>query len=371
MKQINNTQKLFLIGITAIILIISAIIILEQPRSTTANVISEINTNTQASSTHAKLKVGAVLSLSGKDAYFGEALRQGMLLANKNNSVDLIVEDFGSDLKNAPTATSKLIEVDKVDIILTEFSEDTLSSITVLKDNNIPTICVGCGTIDITNQSSKLFRIWTTDDIEVQSLVNYAKQQNIKKVAILQTNSEWEVSLVQYFKEGWIGEIFVQKAMREEDDYRTQLLKIKESGADFIYLASYEQKYPVIMKQIRELNINAQIATTSWINDPTILESCGKYCDGVIVPQYHPPSDTFVAAYKTEYNTEPGLGSDVAYDTIKILSHIKSKANIIGELYQTKYYGASGYIEFDDNRNRKSRQVDLYTIKDKQLEKLK
>lgn len=315
------------------------------------------------------IKIGAIVSLTGKDSYFGTVIQKGMLLANKDNSVDLIIEDFGSETKNAPTAVNKLINIDKVDVLLTEWSEDTLAAIEFIKNAKIPTICVGCGSISITKESEYLFRTWPSDELEVKTLVDYAKDKNFNKVAILQTISVWEESLVESFKKNWAGETFILKAMRENNDFRTQLFKIKDFNPDFIYLACYEQKYPIILRQIRELGINAEIGSTSWINDPTILESCSDSCNGIIVPQYSLPSESFVSEYKNEYGEDPGIGADVAYDTVKIIKQIgkKSKDEIMKELLKINYTGASGEIQFNEIRDRIKRGVNLYKIENQKI----
>jgi len=315
------------------------------------------------------IKIGAIVSLTGKDSYFGEVIYKGMLLASKNSSVNLIVEDFGSETKNAPTAVNKLINIDKVDVLLTEWSEDTLAVIELINNAKIPTICVGCGSIGITKESEYLFRVWPSDELEVKALVNYAKDRNLNKVAILQTISVWEESLTEAFKKNWAGDIFIQKAMREDNDFRTQLLKIKGYNPDFIYLACYEQKYPIILRQIKELGIKAEIGSTSWINDPTILGSCGVNCNGVIVPQYSLPSESFVSEYKNEYGEDPGIGADVAYDAVKVTEEAgdKSKGEILKELLKTNYSGASGEIQFNEIRDRVKREVNLYKIENQNL----
>lgn len=321
-----------------------------------------------------KLKVGVILPLTGRDAYFGESIRKGLELANKNNSVALVVEDFGSDTPKAVSAVNKLVSVDKVDVLLTSFSEDTLASISTIKENKVPTICIACGSAGLTKQSEYLFRVWPSDAIEVNSIVNYAKNNNFEKVAILQTVSVWEDSLREAFTSGWSenGNVIVNKGMREDEDFRTQLLKIKEFNPDFIYLAVYEQKYPLVIKQLRDLGINATIATTSWINDPLILKACGSYCDGLIVPQYSLPSSWFVSLYHNEYGEYPVLGADVGYDAIAILLNMTSKNNeeIRKQLLSTIYQGASGRIEFDPTGDRKNREVDLYRIQNMTLQQL-
>lgn len=318
-----------------------------------------------------KLKVGAILPLSGSDAYFGESLRKGLVLANKDNSIELIIEDYGSDNKKAVIAASKLINTNDIDVLLTTISEDTLSSIELIKSNKIPTICLACGSVGITKESEYLFRVWPSDELEVKSLIDYAKSKGYEKVSVLHTLSVWENSLTDVFKLNWEeNKISIESANRNDQDFRTQLLKIKEFDPDFIYLAIYEQRYPIVMKQLREVNIDADIGTTSWINDPSLLEACSDNCNGLIVPQYSSPSEEFVSEFMKKYNEESGLGADVAYDAIKIIKEIgkKSREEILKDLFEVDYKGASGEIQFDETGDRIRREINLFKIKDKKLE---
>src|SRR3989344_8179631 len=68
------------------------------------------------------LKIGILLPLSGDGALFGEKARKGFELASEQYSPDkvqFIYEDTGGyEVKGAVTAASKLINIDKVNIIM-------------------------------------------------------------------------------------------------------------------------------------------------------------------------------------------------------------------------------------------------------------
>ena len=317
------------------------------------------------------IKVGVILPLSGSDAYFGEQLRKGLELADKkDDSVEMIIEDFGSDVSKAPTAVSKLININNIDILLTTWTEDTRSSIRWIEEKEIPTICLACGTIGITEESKFIFRIWPSDALEVDALIKYAQSKEYNRAAILQTKSVWENSLTAYFESKWNkNQIIIESGQRSENDFKTQLTKIKQFNPEFIYLPVYEKKYPVVAKRIKELGIEAEIGTTSWINDPEILSECGKSCEGFIVPQYAPPSKNFLLEYEDEYGEKPGIGADVAYDSIKILQNLKGRTtkDILSELLTLNYSGVSGKIEMNETGDRINRKINLLKIQNQNL----
>lgn len=313
---------------------------------TTANVVKQQRT------------VGALLPLSGPDAAFGEHLRKGLELGTRTNR--LLVEDYGSSTTSAVSAANKLLYADRVDVLLTSFSEDTLAILPLALEAGVPVICLACGTPGLTEESNLLYRVWPSDELEVKALVAYAQMQGYGKAALIQTASVWEDALAQAFEKGWDGLLLSERVDRSTDDFKPVIAKIEIIGPDIIYLPVYEQKYPLLLRQLRAFDNATSVMATSWIGDSSILAVCGEACEGVIVPQYGSPAAPFVEAFKERYGQEPGIGADVAYDAARILEMIGD----LSTLQSIVYTGASGTIEFDESGDRKDRQVDLFVIED-------
>ena len=72
------------------------------------------------------VKIGAVLPLTGDSAFLGEAMREMMLMAQADAKKEtfkyqLIFEDTAFELSKTALATNKLIDVDKVDGVISLF----------------------------------------------------------------------------------------------------------------------------------------------------------------------------------------------------------------------------------------------------------
>lgn len=84
-----------------------------------------------------KVKVGAVLPISGAIATFGQENANGIKLALsklKTKNIELIIEDDKSEAIEATNAIRKLINVDKVSIVIGEVtSSNTLAMDQLLK----------------------------------------------------------------------------------------------------------------------------------------------------------------------------------------------------------------------------------------------
>src|SRR3989344_5234886 len=67
-----------------------------------------------------QMKIGGLFALTGYASFAGEASRDGFLMAIEDSDTDIkyVIEDFSSDTKTAVTAATKLIDVDKVNVII-------------------------------------------------------------------------------------------------------------------------------------------------------------------------------------------------------------------------------------------------------------
>ena len=82
-----------------------------------------------------KIQIGVLIPLTGKYASLGEQVRYGYEIAvfdfniNSDYKLNLIYEDTGSDINKAITGAQKLLNVDKVNILLGPFSSGAVLAI--------------------------------------------------------------------------------------------------------------------------------------------------------------------------------------------------------------------------------------------------
>lgn len=64
-------------------------------------------------------------------------------------------------------------------------------------------------------------------------------------------------------------------------DYRSQLLKIRSSKPDIIFVASFGHFLGLTLKQARELGIQSRIIAVYESEDPSVISSAMPYADGL------------------------------------------------------------------------------------------
>lgn len=87
--------------------------------------------------------------------------------------------------------------------------------------------------------------------------------------------------------------------------------------------------------------------------DDTRIEISEGALDKTIFAAYPEPKSDFISHFKSRYKKSPGIGSDTAYDVVKLYSWAVKKAEtfdtkkIQSTLLNAEFSGASGLIKFD------------------------
>jgi branched-chain amino acid transport system substrate-binding protein len=321
------------------------------------------------------INIGATLDFTGPNAVYGNQVRQGLDLAieeiNKNGGIEdkkvkITYLDSHSDPKTAVTNTQQLISVDNCKILIGEISSSaTLAMIPVVEQNNAFLFAPASSSPKLTDVSKNFARNWPSDDAEAGSAAEFAISNfTAKTSAIIYVNSDYGLGLKDKFTQ-----VFESKGGKVVDaepygvgttDFRTILLKVKDTNPDCIYLAGNPKEMGACIKQLRENDLTAKIISNTGFLQNDCLSLAGKAANGVVVPtpEYNPTDSTQVSIYdfykkfKAKYHTIPTMVNANAYDAIylikeaienvgdnplKISAYIRNKKD---------FTGATGKISF-------------------------
>ena len=168
-----------------------------------------INSMNSSSIVHV-VKIGAILPLSGGGlAIYGESIQKAINLAieqsGSKDNVQLIVEDdHGCETKNDVTAAQKLIDVDKVKIIIGAVcTSPTLAFAPLAESKKVVVISPSASGKNITNAGDYIFRTNASDADKSIELARYLYQKGYRKMAIVHDSSQ-DASISQ--RDDTIGE---------------------------------------------------------------------------------------------------------------------------------------------------------------------
>ena len=146
-----------------------------------------------------------------------------------------------------------------------------------------------------------------------------------------------------------------------DSDFRPQLTRIKDAGADAVYMVGWYKEFARILRQAKELALNIRFLSCVTFNKPEILELAGEAAEGVIFsqPAYsaesrEPAVLRFVHAYETRFGSKPGTYAAQAYDALNLIAVAAKQGLDAGDikrgLYQIRDYpGVTGMTTFDEN----------------------
>lgn len=273
------------------------------------------------------LKIGIITDFTGPAAYWGESTRAGADILKKEliddgEKVEFVFEDYGLDAAKAASAARKLVSVDKVDAIYAEFNPGAIATASVLKDKNIPFIYDAAITSPL--KDNELFYKTYLDYQEgCKQIAQKFKDEGVTKIGLLKVNLEFG-ELCQAGVKEVLPDAISEGYNLGDTDFRTQLLKIKNSGAEAVINVGFEGDTANTLKIIRDLKYNLRYGTVDDTITESVLTTYGAQLKGAWTFGFNEPSVSFQNKLK-EYNVGLPYGAAIAYTHLKQLVNAISK----------------------------------------------
>jgi branched-chain amino acid transport system substrate-binding protein len=149
-----------------------------------------------------------------------------------------------------------------------------------------------------------------------------------------------------------------------------------------IFLGGMDAVGGPMLKQIKELGIQAKFTTGDGGCSPELIKLAGPASEGVICtqaglpPEKLPNGQKFVEDFTKKYG-QIQIYSPYSYDAVMVLVDAMKRANsadpakYLPEVGKTSYDGVTGKIEFDEKGDIKNGAITVFEIKDGKLVTLK
>jgi branched-chain amino acid transport system substrate-binding protein len=320
-----------------------------------------------------EVKVGVIAPLTGDVASYGEWVEKASTLAQeeinaaggiKGRKLKLVFEDSRAEPRQGVSAIKKLIEVDKVPVVLGGVASSvTLAMAPIAERSKVVLFTPISSNYKISEAGDYIFRLAPADPLQGVIIAEWARDLGYKTGAVLYVNNDYGKGLEDAFTKDFekLGGKVVSSESYEQSatDFRTQLTKIKAKNPDFIFAPAYPAEAGALLRQRKELGVTTQIIGTDPYHDPTIFDTAGEAANGVMFTDVAsgsgPKWEEFRKAYADKYGKDPNIVAAEAYDAVKVTAHVMQKVgfkpdDIKQGLYDLKdYVGATGEIAFDEN----------------------
>jgi branched-chain amino acid transport system substrate-binding protein len=283
------------------------------------------------------IKIGVIAPLTGNQAFVGEGLKNSIILAQEDLSkrkelgekikfeYQVIFEDCQFDQKLAVSAAQKLINTDKVDVILDAYAPIGNAVSPITEKNGVVHISVAFDPKIANGQYN--FLLFMTPRTVSKVFLEELQKRNIKNIAIVRINNEGIHSVFQAIQdmEKDYGVTVVSDEMFQpgEKDFRSIIAKTVVTKPDIYVLLTISPELEILTRQFNEYGIKN--LTTALYFDIAQDKSLFK---NLWFSGYAPLEDSsFEERYKERFGREVTFGVPNFYDAFSLIVDVGEKYN--------------------------------------------
>jgi branched-chain amino acid transport system substrate-binding protein len=354
----------------------------------------------------ATIKIGINAEITGDIPKVGEATKYaaqmyvddvnkagGIEVGGKKYMLELAIEDNESKAESAAKAATKLITVDEVIAIVgPQASKQAVPAGEICNNYKTPMISGWSTNPNTTKDRPYVFRACFLDDFQGPALSIFATDEyKFTKAAVLyDVASDYPKGLAEFFKKDWekkhgAGSIVAYESFTTKDtDFSSQLTKIINSDADFLFTPQYYNEVPLIVQQAKQLGWKKPIlGSDSWASDE-LVKLCGKDCFGYFFVSHYASAGAkgatkeFIDRYKAKYGSIPDDVAALTWDAIGLIGNgIKNCGKLTGDIKKDReavrnaiaatknFAGITGTISFPQGSGDPIKCANIVKINDK------
>ena len=298
-----------------------------------------------------EITLGSIQDLSGPLAGFGKQARLGMMLAvdeiNEQGGVNgrklkLIVEDSGYDPKKAVLAAQKLVNQDKIFMMVGHIgTAQNMAAMPVQFEKNVINFFPITAAREMYEPFHRLkysFAATYFDQIR-RAVPQMVKDKGLKKVCTIYQDDDFGLEVLRGGEAGLkaIGMDYAEKTSfkRGATDFSSQVAKMKAAGCELVVLGTIIRETIGTIGESRKTGFNPTFLGSSAAYTDLIHKLGGKAMDGMYATMttQNPYTDEssqpirfWANKYKTKYNEDPTVFSVYGYTIINTFINAANKA---------------------------------------------
>ncbi|MDP2817277.1 MAG: ABC transporter substrate-binding protein [Polaromonas sp.] len=298
-----------------------------------------------------EITLGSIQDLSGPIAGFGKQSRLGMLLRvdeiNEQGGINgrklkIIVEDSAYDPKKAVLAAQKLVNQDKIFMMVGHIgTAQNLAAMPVQFDKNVINFFPITAAREMYDPFHKLkysFAATYFDQMR-HAVPKMVKEKSIKKVCTMYQDDEFGLEVMRGGEAGLktMGMEFAEKTSykRGATDFSSQVAKMKAAGCDMVVLGTIIRETIGAIGESRKTGFNPVFLGSSAAYTDLIHKLGGAAMNGLYatmtvqnpyLDEASQPIRFWANKYKTKFNEDPTVFSVYGYTIIDVFAKAAQKA---------------------------------------------
>lgn len=269
------------------------------------------------------IKIGMPLTLTGPLGSVGQQQKRGAEFHTKyindkggilGKKVELLIEDTAGNPATCVRKAQEMVERHGVQLFTgITLSSEALAVVPKLAEWNAIFISSdnGDGRLTASSFVPNFFRANTSGPMGTRAVSLFVRDSKYKKFYALGLDYAWGHNSVQVFEDEvkrmgreFVGKVFAPTGTK---DYSTYITKIRQSGADAVYLVLAGDDNNAFIAQAAQYQLASKMALLSEQLELSTMRAVGDACLGMIVSSRYaftidnPKNAAFVEAWKKEH----------------------------------------------------------------------
>lgn len=319
------------------------------------------------------MKIGYIGPLTGEIASIGQDQKATIEMYFEENpmiagrKVEIIYEDAQCNGQKAASAAEKLVNVDKVQVIVGGgCSGETLGAAPIAERGKVLMFSTTSSSPEVTTAGDYVFRNAPADDKSSTVLTDIVSKK-FKKVALITQNNDYSQAyrkeLQSKLPKAGVELVVDESFNTGATDFKTVLQKVKTSGAEvLINLPGESTAAGFITKQARELGVDLPVYGGDVLAGQEYFDVAKDAAEGsIIVIAAADRSRADVNTFLEKFNKKTGHDSSVeaymllTWDALNMIKHAVEEVGYDGTKVKDYFYametykGIGGDTKFDSN----------------------
>ena len=319
------------------------------------------------------IRVGSFLAVTGPASFLGDPEQKTLQMQiDKINAdggvlgrkLELVAYDSAGDAEKARTFVKRLIEQDKVDVIIGGSSTgETMAAIPLAEAAGIPFVSLA-GSVAIVEPVKKwVFKTPHTDRMACDKIFVDMKARGFTKAALISGSGGFDKSMraecLKVAPTDGIQIVADETYGAADTDMTAQLTKIKGSGAQAVLNAGFGQGPAIVTRNYKQVGVGLPLYQSHGVASKEYIKLSGDAAEGVRLPaaallvsELLPAGDAqkpvvtaYRGAYEGKYKSDVSTFGGHAYDGLMLyVNAVKAAGTTDKAKVRDAIEGTKGYV---------------------------
>jgi branched-chain amino acid transport system substrate-binding protein len=301
------------------------------------------------------IRIGSFLSVTGPAAFLGDPEQKTLeLYVERLNAaggvlgrrLELVAYDSGGDAEKARTFAKRLIEQDRVDVVVGgSTTGETMAVVPLVEAAGVPFISLAGAVVIVEPVKKWVFKTPHTDRMACDKVFVDMKARGVSKAALISGSGGFDKSMraqcLGVAKNHGIEVVADETYGAGDTDMTAQLTKIRNTpGVQAVLNAGFGQGPAIVTRNYRQLGITVPLYQSHGVASKQFIKLAGDAAEGVRLPaaallvaESLPDSDpqkkvvvAYKQAYESRFNQEVSTFGGHAYDGLMLTVEAIKKA---------------------------------------------